>query len=286
MSTIDNPYAAGQGNPYAENSAYEMTGTNQFFTLVQDIKDDLSDYNTLIDRLEKLQLDSLNAIGSEEMASFQRQIDNNNNTLSDLQKNTIKPKLQALYKECGSDTDKQKQAENLTAQFRASITRLAKIEDRYNQANKQKAINQYKIVNPDATYDEAAEFVYTVGDQQVFDNAIRMSNRKGEAMTVLQEVQARHMEVERTERLAAELNQLFGDLQELVFEQDVMFDNVNENVAVAQDHLERGDANVIKARDHARKGRKLKWIIFWVCVVIICIIVGAVVGGVVGAAKH
>ncbi|ODV87561.1 hypothetical protein CANARDRAFT_6088 [[Candida] arabinofermentans NRRL YB-2248] len=289
-NAYDNPYATGEGNPYESSNTYELndnsnsnSNSNQFFQQIQIIKDDLVDYNDLIERLERLQLDSLNAVGSDEINSLQRQIDNTNNNISDLQKNTIKPKLQSLYKICNSDLDKQKQAENLTNQFRSSITRLAKIEDSYKQSNNEKAIDQYKIVNPLATYDEASEFVNTVGDQQVFDNAIKISNRKGEAMTVLQEVQARHMEVERTERLAAELNQLFNDLQELVFEQDIMFETVNDNVVAAQDHLERGDANVIKARDHAKKGRKLRWIIFWVVVILICIIVGAVVGGVVGS---
>ncbi|QPG76503.1 hypothetical protein FOA43_003892 [Brettanomyces nanus] len=272
-----------QGSPY---ESYEMKGdASDFFSQIQSLKDDLSDYNDLIDRLERLQVKSLNAIGSDEINSIQNQIDSTSSNLEDLQGNTIKPKLQQLYKLCGKDTDKQKQAENLTQQFRTAITRLAKIEDGYNQSNIDKAVDQYKIVNPQASENQARQFVNDVGNQQVFDNAIAMSNRKGEAMTVLQEVQARHQEVERTEKMASELNRLFSDLQNLVFEQDELFDNANDNIQVAQDHLERGDANILKARDHAKKSRKWKWILFWIILIVCLAIIGGVVGGVISATK-
>lgn len=309
----DNPYAEEQGNPYTQDESntngrtnnqinnnnadntYELNQTNDinlFFTKIQDIKDDLNDYNGLIDRLEKLQFDLLSAVGNQEVEILKKQIENTSFNLSDLQSNTIKPKLTELYKLCGSDTDKQEQAKNINQSFRNSMEKLAKIEDNYQLKNKSKAIDQFKIVNPDSTDEEALDFINNSSSangetsQQIFDNALKYSNRKGEAMNVLQEVQARHMEMERTERLAAELTQLFNDLQELVFEQDIHFDEIQENVQVAQKDLEKADANVVKARDHAKKGRRLRWIIFWCIVILICIIVAAVVGGVVGSRNN
>lgn len=322
----DNPYAEEQGNPYTQhesningitnnnttinnnntntnntntntnnNNSYELNQSNDinlFFTKIQDIKDDLNDYNGLIDRLEKLQFDLLSAVGNQEVEILKKQIENTSFNLSDLQSNTIKPKLTELYKLCNNDIDKQEQAKNINSSFRNSMEKLAKIEDNYQLKNKSKAIDQFKIVNPDSTDEEALNFINNSSNangetsQQIFDNALKYSNRKGEAMNVLQEVQARHMEMERTERLAAELTQLFNDLQELVFEQDIHFDEIHENVQVAQKDLEKADANVIKARDHAKKGRRLRWIIFWCIVILICIIVAAVVGGVVGSRNH
>lgn len=282
-ATATTAVAGGASNPY---QSYELSGDRtDFFSQVQSIKDDLNDYNNLTDRLQKLQTKSLNAIGTDEISSIQNQIDTTSANLEDLQSNTIKPKLQQLYRSCNGDKDKQSQAENLKQQFRTSITRLAKIEDGYNQSNIQKAVDQYKIVNPSASDGQARDFVDESGDQQVFDNAIALSNRKGEAMTVLQEVQARHQEVERTEKMAAELNQLFSELQGLVFEQDQQFDSAVQNVTEAQDNLERGDANVIKARDKAKKSRKWKWILFWVCVILVLAIVGGIVGGIMGSRK-
>lgn len=273
-----NNNTANYSAPNQHAQSYQLQGdSTNFFSQIQTLKDDLSDYNDLIDRLERLQVKSLNAIGTDDINSIQSQIDGTSANLEDLQKNTIKPKLSKLYKSCGKDEDKRRQAENLTQQFRSAITRLAKIEDGYTQSNQQKAVQQYKIVNPQATDDQARQFVDEVGNQQVFDNAIALSNRKGEAMTVLQEVQARHQEVERTEKMASELNQLFSELQNLVFEQDELFDAANQNVTVAQENLERGDANVIKARDRAKKHRKWKWILFWLVLIFIIIIVVVIV---------
>ncbi|GMG19498.1 unnamed protein product [Ambrosiozyma monospora] len=282
MSNYDNPYATDAGHQ-ASTSYPLQTGANPFFTSVQDIKDDLKDYNALIDQLERLQTSSLNAIGTQEVQSLQGKINQTNTNLSDLQKNTIHPKLKELYKICGQDKDKQSQAENLTQQFKTAINKARTIESNYKQQNTSKAIDQYKIVNPNASYDEAAEFVNNAGNEQVFDSAIAQSNRRGESMSVLQEVQARHQEVERTERMAAELRQLFDDLQDLVFEQDQMFDDIEQNVAVAQENQVQGDKHVVKAVKTAKKNRRLKWILFWIIVIIICAIIGGVVGGVVGS---
>lgn len=231
-------------------------------------------------------MSALNAVSAEELNAIKAQIDSATNNLRSTQSLEIKPKLEELYTSCGGDADKEQQAENIRNQFRTAIQKFAKVDDSYRQSNQNKAIEQYQIVNPDATYNEARQFVDQIGDEQVFDEAIAMANRKGEAIAVLDEVKARHQEVLRAVQLTAELNELLNDLQELVFQQEEVITSANQNINVAQDQLERGDANVIKARDHAKKARKWKWILFWVCVILICVIVAAVVGGVVGSRNH
>lgn len=291
-ANTNNQYASN--NPYAADEAYEMHNVAQpgtgagddFFTKIQVLKDDLNDYNGLINQLERLQVSALNAVSAEELEAIKAQIDSATSNLRSTQALEIKPKLEDLFTSCGGDKDKEQQTENIRNQFRNAIQRFAKVDDSYRQSNQNKAIEQYQIVNPDATYNEARQFVDQIGDQQVFDEAIAMANRKGEAIAVLDEVKARHQEVLRAVQLTAELNELLNDLQELVFQQEEVIDSANKHIDVAQDQLERGDANVIKAKEHAKKGRKWKWILFWVCVILICAIVGAVVGGVVGSRNH
>ncbi|GAV27332.1 hypothetical protein PMKS-000796 [Pichia membranifaciens] len=290
--TNNNQYASN--NPYANDESYEMNNVSQpggangddFFTKIQVLKDDLNDYNGLINQLERLQVSALNAVSAEELDAIKAQIDSATSNLRSTQSLEIKPKLEDLFTSCGGDKDKEQQTENIRNQFRNAIQRFAKVDDGYRQSNQNKAIEQYQIVNPDATYNEARQFVDQIGDQQVFDEAIAMANRKGEAIAVLDEVKARHQEVLRAVQLTAELNELLNDLQELVFQQEEVIDSANQHIDLAQGQLERGDANVIKARDHAKKGRKWRWILFWVCVVLICAIVGAVVGGVVGSRNN
>ncbi|TID29500.1 hypothetical protein CANINC_001895 [Pichia inconspicua] len=289
-----NPYASEQdkyqsNNPYANddiemnNYRGDIANQGDFFKQVQTLKDDLSDYNALINQLERLQSSALNAVGTEELNAIKAQIDSATENLRSIQALEIKPKLEQLFKSCGGDTDKEDQVENLRNQFRNAITRFQKVDDNYRESNQNKAIEQYQIVNPDATYSEAYQFVDSIGNQQVFDEAIQMANRKGEAIAVLDEVKARHQEVLRTVQLTAELNELLNDLQGLVFQQEELIDSSNQKLEKAQQQIERGDANVIKARDHAKKGRKWRWILFWVVVILICAIVGGVVGGVVGS---
>ena len=310
-----NPYAEDNSNPYAEdsnnpyqNDSYELNDYNNnynnnntnnknnndtiptndysnedFFTKIQNLKDDLNDYNGLINQLENLQISALNAVSADELNAIKSQIDLTSSNLKSIQNLDIKPRLENLFKSCQGDKDKEQQTENLRNQFRISIQKFAKVDDNYRQSNLNKAIEQYQIVNPDATYNQAYQFVEQIGNEQVFDEAIQLANRKGEAIAVLDEVKTRHQEVLRAVQLTSELNLLLNDLQDLVFQQETVIDSANKNIENAQDQLERGDANVIKARDHAKKGRKWRWILFWVVVILICAIVGGVVGGVVGS---
>ncbi|ONH75909.1 hypothetical protein CAS74_000771 [Pichia kudriavzevii] len=298
-----NPYIDNTGNPYAGDNDYEMNTYNQssninnnnnnnnninnagddFFSRIQTLKDDLNDYNLLINQIERLQMSALNAVSADELNAIKAQIDSVSNNIKSVQTLEIKPKLTELYETVGGDVDKEEQVNNIRNQFRNAILRFQQVDDSYRQSNQNKAIEQYQIVNPDATYSESLQFIDHIGDQQVFDEAINMANRKGEAVAVLDEVKTRHQEVLRAVQMTNELNILLDDLQNLAFQQDEIIDSANKNIERAQDQLERGDANVVKARDHAKKGRKWRWILFWVVVVLICAIVGGVVGGVVGS---
>jgi syntaxin 1B/2/3 len=301
----ENPYAQANDNPYTSNNPYANANSNEeyemnaynnttnhaatdfsgqdFFSKIQTLKDDIADYNGLINQLETLQVSALNAVSAEELNAVKAQIDNTTANLRDTQGSEIKPRLEDLFKSCNGDKDKEQQVENIRNQFRNAIQRFAKVDDNYKESNQNRAIEQYQIVNPDATYDQAYQFVDSIGDEHVFDQAIQSANRKGEAIAVLDEVKTRHQEVLRAVQLTSELNALLNDLQDLVFQQDEMLNTANKNIEIAQTQMERGDANVIKARDHAKKGRKWRWILFWVVVVLICAIVGGVVGGVVGS---
>lgn len=284
-----NPYNEEAGNAHGGNN-YEMnhfpateTGHEDFFTKIQIIKDDIEDYNDLINQLEKFQVSALNCSSVEELQTIKHKIDSITLNLKSAQFNEIKPKLVELFNNYGGNKDFEDQIENVRNQFRKAIQKFTKVDESYRQSNQNKAIEQYQIVNPSATYNESLQFVNQVGNEQVFDEAIQMANRKGEAIAVLDEVKVRHQEVLRAVQMSVELNELLNDLQELTFQQDQLLDSANENINKAQNQMEKGQANVVKAVEHAKSGRKWKWILFWIVVVLICAIVGGVVGGVVGS---
>ena len=83
--------------------------------------------------------------------------------------------------------------------------------------------------------------------------------RRGEARSALQEVQARHTEIQRIEKTIVELAELFNQMEQLVTEQQTMVDNIDmrgeevvHNVGKAQDELGG-------AVDKARAARRKKW---------------------------
>ena len=108
------------------------------------------------------------------------------------------------------------------------------------------------------------------------------SNRRGEARSVLNEVQVRHRELLKLEKTMAELTQLFHDMEELVIEQDQPIQQIEEQVAAAQHDIEQGVGHTNKAVKSAKSARKKKLWCLGICL-LIAIILAAVLGGYFGS---
>ncbi|GME72252.1 unnamed protein product [Ambrosiozyma monospora] len=146
------------------------------------------------------------------------------------------------------DVARQEQTDLLAGNFKDAINMFKSIESLHSQDLLLKAVSQYKTINPEASHDEATKFVHNIGNQQIFDNAIAQFKRKNESFTVLKEIKSRQQEVQRTEKMATELSQLFEDLQALVFEQEPVNGGVEVDLAKAEVQL----AHAVK---HAKRGR-------------------------------
>lgn len=105
-----------------------------------------------------------------------------------------------------------------------------------------------------------------------------MQNKTAEARQVYENVKYRHDELVKIQEMAASLNQMFNDLQDIVLEQDEILNSANYQVNSAQQELEKGDANVVKAVNLSKRNRKCKWIILVLCIILAAIIAGVVAG--------
>lgn len=155
------------------------------------------------------------------------------------------------------------------------------IEAKNKEQTKDQAARQYQIIKPDAT-EEEIKAVVEDGSQQYFQQALMQSNRRGEARSVLNEVQVRHRELLKLEKTMAELTQLFHDMEELVIEQDQPIQQIEEQVAAAQHDIEQGVGHTNKAVKSAKSARKKKLWCLGICL-LIAIILAAVLGGYFGS---
>lgn len=292
---MSNPCQNSQ-NGYQQNNSYELnnypnkqySSSNeddfvQFMNEIQDINSQLDNYSNIINLIDNKQKNFLHGLdlNDEDTDYDSKQIENLVNEAQSLQldlKNRIKNvQTQAVH---SRDQTKVDQAETCRKRFLDLIQDYRLVEARNKESTKEQAARQYQIIKPDAT-DEEIKAVVEDGSQQYFQQALMQSNRRGEARSVLNEVQVRHRELLKLEKTMAELTQLFHDMEELVIEQDQPIQQIEEQVGTAQHDIEQGVGHTNKAVKSAKSARKKKLWCFFIClliVIILAVILGAYFG--------
>lgn len=273
-------------NPY--NNSYELKNYNKysssgsgeddfvsFMNEINDINNTLDQYSNLINLISNKQRNFVHELDlNEEDAEYNsKQIDALISELNSLQSD-LKSRIKNVQAQAASSHDKNKidQAESSRKRFLELIQEYRLIEANNREQTKAQAERQYRIIKPDATDAELKAVVEDGDNQQYFQQALMQSNRRGEARTVLNEVQVRHRELLKLEKTMAELTQLFHDMEELVIEQDQPIQQIDEQIGAAQHDVEQGVGHTNKAVVSAKKARKKRCICFGIIVLIIIIL--------------
>lgn len=273
-------------NPYYNNTAsaelyelgsYKYGGGDDFVAFmneVQDIHAQLDSYSGLVGLIANKQRSHLQDLNlSEEDSELEsKQIDLLVLEASSLQ-GTLKSRIKNVQQQAAQLRNPQlgDQAESLRKKFLAEIQKYRLTESNNREQTKVQAERQFRIVKPDASEEEVRAVVED-GSQQIFQQAMMQSNRRGEARTVLNEVELRHRELLKLERTMAELTQLFHDMEELVVEQDQPIQQIEEQINTAQHDIEQGVGHTQKAVVLAKAARKKKLWCFGIIVLIIVIL--------------
>lgn len=281
-------------NPYG--NSYEMRSYNKypsssgeddfvsFMNEINDINDSLDQYSNMVNLINNKQRSMLHELDlNEEDADFSaKQVDALISEANSLQ-NDLKVRIKNVQTQAATahDTHKSEQAESCRKRFLEVIQEYRVVEADNREHNRAQAERQYRIIKPDADEEELRAVVEDGNSQQYFQQALLQSNRRGEARTVLNEVQLRHRELLKLEKTMAELTQLFHDMEELVVEQEQPMEQINDQVENAQHDIEQGVGHTNKAVTSAKKARKKKiWcaVICLIIIAILAIVLGAVFG--------
>lgn len=292
---MSNPYYTGpSGNgqaPYHNTDSYEMSAYKYeeeddfvgFMNEIQDINLQLDNYSNLVELISNKQKNHLQDLDlnddGDDGEYATKQIDSLVLEASSLQ-NELKSRIKNVQTQAAQLRNPQKaaQAEASRTKFLDLIQRYRLTESNNREQTKVQAERQYRIVKPDATPEEIQAVVEDgLSNQQIFQQALMQLNRRGEARTVLNEVQVRHRELLKLEKTMAELTQLFHDMEELVVEQDQPIQQIEEQIGTAQHDIEQGVGHTNKAVVLAKKARKKKLWCFFICVLIL-IILGLILG--------
>lgn len=279
---MSNPYYNNNGSQYEMSSIkYGASGASggggeddfvAFMNEIQDIHTHLDNYGDLVELILNKQRNYIQELdlNEEDTEYSSKQIDALITEALSLQ-NDLRLRIKNVQTQAAQLRNPQKidQAELARNKFLELIQRYRLTESNNREQTKVQAERQYRIVKPDATEEEIQAVVEDgSSNQQIFQQALMQSNRRGEARTVLNEVQTRHRELLKLEKTMAELTQLFHDMEELVVEQDQPIQQIEEQVNTAQHDIEQGVGHTQKAVVSARAFRKKKW---W-CLAILLII--------------
>jgi len=147
----------------------------------------------------------------------------------------------------------------------------------YRKNNETQVARQYRIVRPDAPEEEVRDVVENGANQQVFGNALTMSDRRGDAQQALQNVNSRHKVIQKIEKDMMELAQLFQDLDVVVVQQEAAVTNIEQKGEEVNDHVQGANTELDGAVQKARAARRKKFYCLGIVLLIIIIIVVVVV---------
>ncbi|KSA00195.1 Protein transport protein SSO2 [Debaryomyces fabryi] len=272
----------GNYNKYSSGSG---TGSNEddfvtYMNEINDINNSLDQYSNLINLVSNKQRNFVQELDlNEEDADYNsKQIDALVSESQSLQ-NDLKNRIKNVQTQAAQAKDQHKmdQAESCRKRFLEIIQEYRVVESNNREQTKVQAERQYRIIKPEASDDEVRAAVEDGNSQQYFQQALMQSNRRGEARTVLNEVQVRHRELLKLEKTMAELTQLFHDMEEMIIEQDQPIQQIDEQIHTAQHDIEQGVGHTNKAVTSAKKARKKR---IW-CLVI-CLIIAAILAIVLG----
>ncbi|KAF9393863.1 cross-pathway control WD-repeat protein cpc2 [Podila verticillata] len=167
----------------------------------------------------------------------------------------------------------------LSKQFKDAVSRFQNIQYQNGQKSKETVARQYRIANPSATEEDIRRLVDE--DQGgVFTQQLLQQARGQQALTALSNVQSRQRELHQLQESVVELAQLYKQLEHLISDQDLTFQQIEESVIKSESDIEKGRFEVDNALILGLSARKKKWIALGIVVLIIIIIliIGAIQG--------
>ncbi|KAI3625205.1 hypothetical protein CBS9595_000566 [Malassezia furfur] len=291
-ATPGQSYGTGAAGSTAINMPDGNSGS--FFSEISGIQEAIRQIDQNINRISELHSRSLNNVGEASQLEAESQLTALAQETSSLT-NAVKNRIKALEAEAvkipasgpaPEGIDRNVRLTQIGAaknRFKETILRYQEVEKAYRTKYRQRTERQLRIVKPDATQEEIQGALDgSSGGQQIFAQALRNSNRQGEARGALREVQERHNDIQRIEQTITELAALFQEMSILVEQQDEQLNVIKDHAQHTEQEVQAARQQTDKAVISAKKRRKMRWICFWILVVLICIIIAAVVGGVCG----
>lgn len=163
----------------------------------------------------------------------------------------------------------------LSQQFVELINKCNLMQSEYREKNVERIRRQLKITNAGMVSDEELEQMLDSGQSEVFVSNILKDTQV--TRQALNEISARHSEIQQLERSIRELHEIFTFLATEVEVQGEMINRIEKNILSSADYVERGQEHVKMALENQKKARKKK-VLIAICLSVTVLIVAVIIG--------
>ncbi|KAI9092348.1 t-SNARE [Phlyctochytrium arcticum] len=269
--------AGGYNSGPAGRPATGGSSLDNFFAEVEEVQAGLERARQNIKEVETLHQRALVATSPDEQARYTRQVDAMQDESSDLIQ-----QLRTQIKRITSQTQsapqsdvpiRQQQQQGLAKRLMEVAQDYQKVQSKSKDRYRQRMEREIRIARPDATPQEVEQALDSQSGS-VFSQQL-LSSRIGAQRQALNEVQNRHVEIQRIEQSINELFNLFQEMQDLLEQQQETINAIETHVENTNVYIEDGNKEMTQAIVHRKSSRKTAW---WICgCVIVLLIIAAVI---------
>ncbi|KAJ2664143.1 hypothetical protein IWW48_000912 [Coemansia sp. RSA 1200] len=167
-------------------------------------------------------------------------------------------------------------SEEATRRSRHSVLarKLMGVIDKYRILERESQ-KRYRALRPNATDEEVAEAATNEASRSVFAMDVMSSYQSKVARRMLRDVENRDQDIREISNTIELLNGMFVEIQDLVYQQQDVLDNIEQAVESTHENVQEGNKMVDRAKWYRIKTRKKMWcFIFLVILIIIGIALG------------
>lgn len=266
--------SGGYSNPGAvELAPLQGNSLNQYFQETEVIQSKIQQFQNNITEIDQLSEKSLNSREGEATKLLDEKIRVTNNLSTEIYDRLRALTASNMKVRTKEEYDQHKlRTSTLSKQFKDAVSRFQNVQHQHGIKSKENMARQFRIAKPDATEEEIRQMVEQ--DQgSVFSQQLLQQARSQQAVAALNSVQDRQRELARLQENVVELAQLYKQLEQLMMEQDLTFQQIEESVKRTEVDLESGLGQTHQALQDATSARKKKWMTLGLSVIIIILII-------------
>ncbi|KAM6155091.1 syntaxin-4 [Rhynchocyon petersi] len=253
----------------------------EFFQKVRTIQQSIVKLETKVQELEKQQVTILATPLPEQ--SMKQDLQNLREEIKQLgqeirtQLKAIEPQKEDADGTYNSFNTRMRKTQHgvLSQKFVDLINKCNLTQSEYREKNVERIRRQLKITNAGMVSDDELEQMLDSGQSEVFVSNILKDTQV--TRQALNEISARHSEIQHLERSIQELHDIFTFLATEVESQGEMINRIEKNILSSSDYVEHGQEYLKDALESEKKARKKK-ILIVICVSFTVLLLCAIIG--------